>query len=185
MMLPEFVPFPKIARLSREIIITEKLDGTNAQIHITEDGQVLAGSRTRWITPDNDNYGFAKWVERNKEELLKLGQGSHFGEWWGNGIQRGYGMKEKVFSLFNVSRWDPAFKGIEERPACCSVVPTLYVGPFSEEAILAQLDWLRENGSLAARKFMKPEGIVVFHTANSTLWKKTLEGDEKPKGSKE
>jgi hypothetical protein len=27
----EFVEFPKIARLSREMIITEKIDGTNAQ----------------------------------------------------------------------------------------------------------------------------------------------------------
>ncbi len=30
----EFNEFPKIARLSREIVITEKLDGTNASIFI-------------------------------------------------------------------------------------------------------------------------------------------------------
>lgn len=29
-----FVPFPKIGRLSREIVITEKIDGTNAQVFI-------------------------------------------------------------------------------------------------------------------------------------------------------
>ena len=79
----EFKEFPKIARLSREIIVTEKIDGTNAQILITEDGQILTGSRTRWITPQDDNFGFAKWVEENKAEILKLGQGQHFGEWWG------------------------------------------------------------------------------------------------------
>jgi hypothetical protein len=28
----EFAGFPKIARLSRECVITEKIDGTNAQI---------------------------------------------------------------------------------------------------------------------------------------------------------
>ena len=71
----EFTEFPKMARLSREIIVTEKLDGTNAQVLITEDGQILAGSRTRWITPQDDNFGFAAWVEANKEELLKLGVG--------------------------------------------------------------------------------------------------------------
>jgi ATP-dependent RNA circularization protein (DNA/RNA ligase family) len=56
---PVFEDFPKIARLSRECCITEKIDGTNAQVVITEDGQVLAGSRTRFITPEDDNYGFA------------------------------------------------------------------------------------------------------------------------------
>ena len=103
----EFREFPKIARLSREMIITEKIDGTNAQILITEDGQILTGSRNRWITPQDDNYGFAKWVEENKQEILKLGVGRHFGEWWGGGIQRGYNLPkgEKRFSLFNVSRW--------------------------------------------------------------------------------
>jgi len=30
----EFKPFPKLARISREAVITEKLDGTNAQIYI-------------------------------------------------------------------------------------------------------------------------------------------------------
>jgi hypothetical protein len=43
----EFAEFPKMARLSRECIITEKIDGTNAQICITDDGQMLVGSRTR------------------------------------------------------------------------------------------------------------------------------------------
>ena len=37
----EFIKFEKIARLNREIIITEKIDGTNAQICITEDGEFL------------------------------------------------------------------------------------------------------------------------------------------------
>jgi len=69
----EFQGFPKMARLSREIIITEKIDGTNAQILITGDGDLMAGSRTKWITTENDNHGFAKWVEGNRDELLKLG----------------------------------------------------------------------------------------------------------------
>ena len=86
-----FIGFPKIARLNRQVIVTEKIDGTNAQIRITEDGQFLVGSRSRWITPDNDNHGFAKWAYAHKDSLMELGVGSHFGEWWGSGIQRGYG----------------------------------------------------------------------------------------------
>ena len=121
--LPEFVPFPKIPRLFRPFVVTEKIDGTNASIHVLEDGQVLAASRTRWITPEADNFGFARWVHEHEEELrVGLGIGSHFGEWWGSGIQRGYGLKEKRFSLFNTARWsDPAV-----RPACCHVVPVLH-----------------------------------------------------------
>lgn len=54
---------------------------------------MMPNSRTRWITPEDDNYGFAKWANENKEELLKLGIGQHFGEWWGSGIQRGYNLQ--------------------------------------------------------------------------------------------
>ena len=68
----DFIKFPKIFRVSRPCVITEKIDGTNAQICITEEGEFLVGSRTRWITPEDDNYGFARWANENKEELLRL-----------------------------------------------------------------------------------------------------------------
>jgi hypothetical protein len=171
----EFVEFPKMARLSRECIITEKIDGTNAQICITEAGDFFVGSRTRWITPEDDNFGFARWAYENKDELMKLGPGSHFGEWWGQGIQRKYDLTEKRFSLFNVSRW------ADERPACCHVVPLLYRGEFNTEAVHLALTNLEYCGSKASPGFMKPEGIVVYHIAAGIGFKKTLEKDEVPK----
>jgi hypothetical protein len=175
-MTPEFVEFPKMPRLSREIIVTEKIDGTNAQVHITEGGELFAGSRSRWITPEADNFGFARWVADNADALRELGSGSHFGEWWGAGIQRRYGLAEKRFSLFNVDRWG------ESRPSCCGVVPVLYRGDFNTDAIEACLADLRENGSRAAPGFMNPEGVVVFHLAGRVGFKKTLHKDEVPKG---
>jgi len=176
--MSEFKEFPKIPRLSRECIITEKIDGTNASIFIGENGEFLVGSRTKWITPDNDNYGFAKWSYDNKEELLKLGQGHHFGEWWGQGIQRKYGLSEKRFSLFNTSRW-----GIEsERPSCCHVVPILYNGIFETGAAESQIKLLKQFGSIAAPGYMNPEGIVIYHVAGNLMFKKTIERDESPKG---
>lgn len=179
---PEFVPFPKIARLNREIVITEKIDGTNASIHITEEGGVFAGSRSRWITPEDDNYGFARWVKDNGEALrVGLGFGIHYGEWWGAGVQRRYGLAEKRFSLFNVHRWSDD----TVRPAICHVVPTLYKGPFSETAIKSSVEMLRVGGSIAAPGFMKPEGVIVFHTASHDLYKVTVEKDEEPKGKAE
>ena len=178
---PEFVAFPKIARLNREIVVTEKLDGTNASIHVAEDGAVYAASRSRWITPEDDNFGFARWVKDNEEALRALGVGTHFGEWWGSGIQRRYGITEKRFSLFNVHRWsDDAV-----RPAICHVVPTLYKGPFSQEAINGAVALLKVAGSVAAPGCMKPEGVVVFHTASQSLFKVTLEKDDEPKGKAE
>ena len=60
--MDNFLEFPKMARYSREVIVTEKIDGTNAQILITEDGLFFTGSRTRWITPENDNFGFSRWL---------------------------------------------------------------------------------------------------------------------------
>jgi hypothetical protein len=173
---PEFVAFPKMARLQREIIVTEKIDGTNAQVWIGDDGtEIRAGSRTRWITPGDDNFGFAAWVEAHRDELLTLGPGRHFGEWWGQGIQRKYGQDRKRFSLFNVSRW------ADERPACCAVVPILYRGMFSEPEIDLALTKLRCEGSVAAPGFDKPEGIVVFHVAANSGFKRTIEKDDEPK----
>jgi len=184
-MQPDFVGFPKIYRLSREIIVTEKIDGTNAQIYITEDGEVFAGSRTRWITPQADNFGFATWVEGNKDSLRTfLGPGQHFGEWWGKGIQRGYGMQQKLFSLFNTSRWSVNNELITTPwPEGVRVVPVLYQGMFSQGQIDLTLLDLQNRGSSAAPGFMDPEGIVIFHTASQTSFKKTIKGDEVPKGT--
>ena len=169
--------FRKIPRLSREIFVTEKIDGTNALIFIEQDGQSLrAGSRTRWITPKDDNHGFAKWAEDNHDELLTLGPGHHYGEWWGQGINRGYGLNEKRFSLFNVDRWT------ETRPACCHVVPTLYRGLFDLNEIQLALDSLALHGSTAAPGAMNPEGIIIYHTAGRYYFKKTLDKDDIWKG---
>jgi hypothetical protein len=203
----EFQSFPKIPRYRREVAITEKLDGTNAAVvwvpdlpehaddpnviareflvdqHGADIGRhaLLAQSRGRFITPShikpkNDNYGFAQWVYDNYGALTRLGSGYHYGEWWGYGIQRGYGMAEKHFSLFNVSRWGD---GKQERPECCDVVPLL--GYFQPDQINEQLDRLRTGGSLASPGYMRPEGLVLWHSQSKNYFKILLEGDDVPK----
>lgn len=173
--LPPFVEFDSIGRLSRDMVVTEKIDGTNAQVHVAEDGRVIAGSRSRWITPDDDNFGFARWVKEHEDELrVGLGFGSHFGEWWGAGIQRRYGLTEKRFSLFNVARWgDDAV-----RPKCCHVVPVLLRWTFDTAKVDECLAQLAAQGSAAAPGFLKPEGVVVYHAASRTLFKKTLDKND-------
>jgi hypothetical protein len=175
--MKEFVEFPKIYRVSRPCIITEKIDGTNGQICITEDGEFLVGSRSRWITPETDNHGFARWALDNKADLLKLGGGCHYGEWWGQGIQRTYGLTEKRFSLFNTLRWTD-----DVRPACCHVVPVLYEGMFDTAMLDAWIKELRISGSHAVPGFMRPEGVVCYHIQGNFALKKTLEKDEEHKG---
>jgi hypothetical protein len=193
MTTPPFVEFPKLSRLSRECIITEKIDGTNAQVFITEDGQFFTGSRTRWITPQDDNHGFSRWAHEHKDELMLLGPGQHFGEWWGSGIQRGYGLPkgEKRWSLFNVSRWclhgstpnqiptaDPRIVKMQEvLPPCCHLVPVLYRGIFTTDVCEEALETLCKFGSLASTGFLNPEGIVCFHVAGNFGLKKTLGND--------
>lgn len=200
--IPPFEEFAKIARLSREIVITEKIDGTNAQILIADDQQpfmatepggnpvplaFLCGSRTRWIYPWDDNHGFARWAYSNQKSLMGLGPGRHFGEWWGSGIQRGYGLQkgDKRFSLFNTGRWvNPGSVPNEKQsvcPDCCSVVPVLYQGNFDEFRINDRLQFLKEHGSVVSLGFPKPEGIVIYHTAANLYFKKTIEKDDVPK----
>ena len=102
----EFQEFDSIEVLESLVTISEKIHGTNAQIAINDLAtEIQAGSRNRWITPEDDNYGFATWVYENKDALITLlGPGRHFGEWYGSGIGPGYGLKEKRFALFNTYR---------------------------------------------------------------------------------
>lgn len=174
-----FQEFPKISRLSRECVVTEKIDGTNAQILISDRGDEIlrVGSRSKWITVKSDNAGFARWVEANTEELLRLGPGSHFGEWWGCGIGRTYNLSEKRFSLFDVNRWGNA----ETRPSCVHCVPELWRGNFDDMDVNQILKDLSTSGSKAYPGFMFPEGVVVCHIPSGFLFKKTLDKNDDSK----
>jgi hypothetical protein len=194
----EFKAWPKTPRLFRDIVITEKIDGTNACVVIVEVptdipvpdlpddaidyvsygcARYLVGaqSRNRMITPAKDNAGFAVWVERNAGGLVEiLGPGYHYGEWWGSGIQRNYGMNHKTFSLFNTHKWEDV--ELSDVPGL-GVVPKLYQGPFDEDIIEDALSQLKWFGSQAAPEFMDPEGIIVYHSASRQTFKVTLDND--------
>jgi hypothetical protein len=161
----EFKPWPKIIRIEnkRKPVFTEKIDGTNSCIVIDDLGNIAAQSRNRLIYPNDDHYGFAKWVQDNKEDLLTLGTGHHYGEWWGRGIGRNYGQTERFFSLFNTRRWGPHNPNT---PKCCNVVPIL---PVSNT--LEAIEYLRDNGSLLIPGWIKPEGAVMYEPDTDTYFK--------------
>lgn len=183
----EFKDWPKIPRFfESDITVSEKIDGTNGLIFISESGNIRAGSRTQWIYPARmhdktkpwfmDNYGFATWVDENSEALIKLlGPGYHHGEWWGRGIQRNYGMNKRVFSLFNTYKWGHLW----DKQEICDVVPhktytmTKYTPLSLDEPMLGfdrvlrqvETDFMKQ--SLAAVKYgvlnFEPEGFMIWH----------------------
>jgi len=197
----EFQEWGKTHRLFREIVVTEKIDGTNACVIFEKvDGpseympstsyvidpeagdlyEVGAQSRNRLITPEKDNYGFASWVYGNAEELFAaLGPGRHYGEWWGAGIQRRYDQPGKRFSLFNTHRH--ADLPEEIGGILVDSVIVLYQGMFSEEKIVNWARILRQYGSMAAPGFMNPEGICIYHSQTRQVMKFTFDNNDKSK----
>jgi len=173
----EFKAFPSIERISKAFMtITQKLHGSNAAVLIyEEDGvkKLLCGSRTRWITPESDNYGFAAFVHSNKEEFIeKLGVGHHFGEWCGPGINSGEGLTQKTFALFDVRKF-PADRPL---PPQTRVVPLLYTGKIDTVAIDDAMLMLKTHGSQFVPEFMHPEGVVV--NIGGHRYKKVFDAEE-------
>lgn len=195
-----FEPFPKLTRFSHDWTITEKIDGTNAQVLILPraewpalaaddcgppegclttvgDYAVFAGSRNRLLTVGKgDNHGFAQFVQERAQQFVELlGEGRHFGEWFGQGIgPRGYGVNPKEFALFNAIRWSD-----QELPDRVRTVPLIYTGRIADFALIDNtLDSLKENGSLVTPGFMNPEGIVMYHGPSRTAFKRTFDYDE-------
>lgn len=168
-MTVEFQKWPSILRERNLFVVAEeKIDGTNAAIHVRDGEVVGVQSRKRLITVEDDNFGFARWVAAHSGVLADaLGDGIHYGEWWGSGIQRGYGLTngDKRFSLFNSARWASAREHFESLGVGLSVVPQLHAGKAGEQGLEGIRDYavtlLCANGSWAAPGFDRPEGVIL------------------------
>src|ERR1035437_996109 len=138
---------------------------------------LACGSRSQWVSPGKDNYGFDEMVYANKQAFIDtLGLGRHYGEWAGPGINSGEGLKTKTFVLFDHWKYPP------ERPLPPNtvVVPVLYSGPFDMAKVQECMDDLKANGSKLVPGFTRPEGCVVrikgdrykvVFNAEETAWK--------------
>lgn len=167
--IPEKIEFKAWGKIPREnpviVTISEKIDGTNACIVIVDGEIVGVQSRKKFITPENDNYGFASWVEENKANLLPLGNGYHYGEWAGLGIKGNpLRLEKKHFFLFNTLRWN---EKNHNRPACCDVVPVLYIGKLNPDTVPILLERLKEDE-------MTREGVVVYYHISRKYIKHTV-----------
>lgn len=145
-----------------------KLDGTNAAVIISPNSsvnpiaapkaEVLAQSRTKIITPSDDNMGFARWVKSQEEAWSKLAQKDVeliiFGEWAGIGIQKNVAISQissKIFAVFCLIFKDHKTGNVwlESDPASIKKmvygVPNVYVLPWfkqGEENFTTTIDWL-------------------------------------------
>jgi hypothetical protein len=178
MELPDFKKFSKIEWLdSVTMTITQKMHGTNAQILIQKnsDGELEmhCGSKTRWLTPVSDNYGFCQWANENKEELINfLGEGRHYGEWCGPGINSGEGLEEKTLFLFEF--WKHKDKPSFPKNVRC--VPVLHRGAFSPDFIKLNMLKLKYDGSYAVSGFYNVEGAVI--QIGETRYKQVFKPEE-------
>jgi hypothetical protein len=164
----QFEAWPKIPRHKGvNVIISEKFDGTNSAVIISGGAVIGCQSRNRLITPENDNFGFARWAHDNSDTLSGLGDGRHFGEWAGPGIQKNpHNLSEKTFFLFNTSRYDDVFQ------YGCSVVPVLFAGEIEKNTVSQVMSLLSESAKAAG---YKAEGIIIYHVATRSLEKVTFE----------
>lgn len=219
----QFKSWGSTPRWHKGLHVTEKIDGTNAGVSVqgfskgtapefATDGLVVAGvdcdyvvraqSRKRIITPQNDNFGFAAWVWENADGLANLlGYGYHYGEWYGEGIQKNpLAVSGRRWALFNTWHWGskPNLDRLRmvDIPGL-TTVPVLHDeqqdGPADYMTIPAIIEGLKAGGSRAdgymtLREAHKmdfhvegPEGIIVWQRETRQRYKILLREDDKHK----
>jgi len=195
--MSEYPKYPSIERFENIYsIISEKVDGTNGLIEIEYDDGLLAvrfGSRNRWLTLSSDNAGFmnffamfakkiaivpdilrAKAVNeldnRNKvcSNPIRI-----YGEWYGKGIQRGYGLDTKYFMPFHTILAEAL---IEANVPNIMPPHIMYTGKFDKQIADDMMNLLRTHGSGVTPGYFNPEGIVVYFPTYQFCLKDTFEG---------
>ena len=222
----QFKSWGSTPRFHKGLHITEKIDGTNAGVSVQGfskgiyhefsgdvpgDAKVVYGtdcdylvraqSRKRIITPDNDNFGFAKWVWENADGLANLlGYGYHYGEWYGEGIQKNpLAVQGRRWALFNTWHWgrkEILVLLVDADITGLTLVPVLHDeqrdGPADYKTIpnlLVDLEWgSKADGYMTLPNAHKmdfhvegPEGIIVWQRETQQRYKILLREDDKHK----
>jgi hypothetical protein len=129
-----------------------KLHGTNAAIQCHQDGRVIAQSRTAELSVGNDNAGFARWVEENKDKWNLKNNHIVYGEWIGPGIQKGVAVStlpKKCFAVFAVrSMENPESLVIEpgDLKHIVGGIPDTYILPWYNEGL--DMEWSASSETL-------------------------------------
>lgn len=81
---------------------------SNASVRFTQDGEIIPQSRNRVLSVGDDNFGFAAFVDKNKDVFKiiapKGGDFTFYGEWCGGSIQPKVALEqlEKHFVIFSM-----------------------------------------------------------------------------------
>jgi len=135
--------YPDIIDEDEEVIITEKIHGTNARF-LYWNGKFYVGSRNNWVDPEGNSV-WAEVARRYEVEkaLKRVPRGSVlYGEIYGKGIQSmSYGLDTKELVVFDVYHfndtkgwyWYPIAVEWLARLSDLPYVPILYRGRFDLE----------------------------------------------------
>jgi len=119
-----------------------KLDGSNASIQVFPNGDIVTQSRNKIIDVQNDNLGFAKWVDANQGYFAGLTLDKSFtifGEFAGPGIQKRTAISlidRRIFAVFAI-RTEEALE--VEPDIICSRLPEhddVFVLPWYDKPIV-------------------------------------------------
>ena len=132
--------------------VTEKIDGTNIRITLTEEGKVVLGGRTdaaqipadliqylyETFTPDKMRAAF--WNPDATGQIRPI-RAILYGEGYGAGIQKGGGLyrKDKAFRLFDVlveDKWWLDWPNVEDVASKLEIKTAPFLGCFSLEEIV-------------------------------------------------
>jgi len=145
-----------------------KIDGSNSQLFVDEDGRLMAGSRNRELTLASDNAGFFNWAVYQgvffnffeEHPDLRL-----YGEWLCPHTLRTYRDDAwRNFYVFDVMREDGSYLTYEEYQPLMEKFGIEYIPPICKvenptiERIQAQLE---KNGYLIKDGMGIGEGIVI------------------------
>ena len=193
----ELHKYPHIERLTedsplyllREVVCTEKIDGTNARFGLVG-GEFQVAGRNIIFRDGNDPFGFASWVRGNDIEARVRAAHSdaedvtYFGEWFGPRIQKGidYGT-ERRFAGFDVHHRGTYLDVADATEAFgrigFAVAPVVYRGPlmawgtFNLDALRAQVTAIgtQRDGNLWEGVVIRPTGTLRDRYGNLLIAK--------------
>jgi hypothetical protein len=159
------VEYPEMLNNKNSVIYRSKvkLHGTNAAIQILSN-EIGIQSREKMITPQNDNAGFATWVDKNKTSWGSIAEPLKeyivFGEWCGPGINKGcaiHSISNKIFAVFAIVKRHMQLNILEpyqedfivepsEIAKLLPNIPGVYVLPWYGEEIV--INWLEDSVKL-------------------------------------
>src|ERR1700753_4142903 len=155
---------------------------SNAGIRVNN-GEVVAQSRTRIITTQEDNVGFAKWVEDRNDYFSALGleDAKIFGEWCGPGIMKGTAINQisnKIFVVFAIVFGNSETGNMIHQPESLELLllnrpNDIYILPWHGESI--SVDFSNRNNLLEVAEALNK---IVAEVEPCDPWVKSVFGIE-------